>query len=539
MEHESVTKTSSSTAVSPGGRVGSAVDGAAPRDEASQEASDARKRRRRPRRRPKTGEQTVGTGTEGLVVAHEEWDPDRADIPPEEGKTRFQDLDLPSEILHAVSDMGFRYCTPIQAEILPRALLGDDTAGRAQTGTGKTAVFLIAALAHMLRKPITGERRNGCPRALILAPTRELVLQIERDARELSRYTPFHVLALFGGMDYEKQKRMLTDETADIIAATPGRLLDFQRRGDLDLSKIEILVIDEADRMLDMGFIPDVQKIIYATPPKSRRKTMLFSATLTSQITRYASQWMNDAFTAEITPDQVAVDTIDQQVYITTNSEKFALLYNLITREELDRVIVFANRRDQTRDLTEKLQSYSISAALLSGEVDQRKRIKTLEDFRAGKIRVLVATDVAARGLHIDGVSHVVNYHLPLDPEDYVHRIGRTGRAGASGISVSFASEDDSFQLPVIEKFLGRELPCIHPDDDWIELPEGLKPIKIPRAPRPESSRGPRPGGSRSGSSSGSGRSSSSSGSSSGSRTGGRSRSGPPRRSPSGGTTAR
>ena len=266
------------------------------------------------------------------------------------------------------------------------------------------------------------------------------------------------------------------------MVATPGRLLDFNRQGDIRLDKTEILIIDEADRMLDMGFIPDVQRIIRATPPKSRRQTMLFSATLTPEVTRFAAQWTRDPVTVEIEPEQVAVDTVEQVVYITTMEEKFPLLYNMITQQNLERVIVFGNRRDQTRHLTERLKDYGISSALLSGEVAQNKRIHTLEAFRAGKIRVLVATDVAARGLHIEGVGHVVNYNLPLDPEDYVHRIGRTGRAGASGISVSFASEDDSFQIPTIEKFLGRELHCEHPQEEWLTAPP-------PPAGKPASSR--------------------------------------------------
>lgn len=467
-----------------------------------------KRRSRRPRRRggkkpsPEASpegslEAAPGEGPEEAPQpeAAEPWDIGLFQVEPEEGKTRFHDLDLPVEIMHGIADAQFQYCTPIQAALLPHTLQGLDAAGRAQTGTGKTAVFIITMLSHFLRNPATDGRRKGTPRALVLAPTRELALQIEKETKLLSCHTPFKSVAIFGGMDYEKQKRRLTGEVIDIVVATPGRLLDFKRQGDLHLSKVEILVIDEADRMLDMGFIPDVQRIIHYTPPKAQRQTMLFSATLTAEVTRFASQWTRNPVTVEIEPEHVAVDTVNQRVLITTIDEKFTILYNVITRQNLDRVIVFTNRRDQARRLTERLGSYDISCALLSGEVDQKKRVKTLEDFRNGKIRVLVATDVAARGLHVEAVSHVFNYNLPVDPEDYVHRIGRTGRAGTSGISVSFASEDDSFMIPALEKYLGHEIHCEHPDDDMLkELPEPVRPpVALERAARSRPQRGRNP----------------------------------------------
>ncbi|MGE5316052.1 MAG: DEAD/DEAH box helicase [Acidobacteriota bacterium] len=399
----------------------------------------------------------------------EAWDPSEYKVPIEDGKTRFHDLDLPQEIMHAIFLLGFQYCTPIQAEILPKTLAGEDSTGRAQTGTGKTAAFLIGILTHILRKPLDEKRKKGTPRALILAPTRELVMQIQKDAEGLAIFTDIAILTLMGGMDYEKQKTRLQREFIDIVVATPGRLLDFQKKGFLDLGRVEILVIDEADRMLDMGFIPDVRRIIESTPPKAKRQTMLYSATITSDVRNLASRWTKDMSVVEIEPEQVAVDTVDQQVFITTKSEKFTLLYNMITKQNLERVVVFGNRRDETLRLRDKLASHGISCVLLSGDVTQDQRIKRLESFREGKTRVLVATDVAARGIHIEGVSHVVNYNLPDNPEDYVHRIGRTGRAGAMGISVSFASEDDAHELPKIEEYLGRPLECVYPKEEWLE----------------------------------------------------------------------
>jgi ATP-dependent RNA helicase RhlB len=278
------------------------------------------------------------------------------------------------------------------------------------------------------------------------------------------------------------------------VAATPGRLLDFKRKGDIHLSKVEIMVIDEADRMLDMGFIPDVRRIIESTPMKGKRQTLFFSATLTPEVNRLAASWTRDAVEVDVTPPQeITLSTIDQLVYITTDEEKFTLLYNMITLLKWERVMIFANRRDETQFLKDRLAARGIRCGLLSGDVSQEQRVKTLESFRNGRLQVLAATDVAARGLHIEGVSHVVNYSLPQDPQDYVHRIGRTGRAGASGTSVSFATETEAYEIPEIEKFIGRGLKAVHPEPVLLaELPplaEGTE------EPRKRSSRGGRPGG--------------------------------------------
>lgn len=399
-----------------------------------------------------------------------EWSPDLFQVPVTEGKTRFQDLDLPAKLLHGIHDLGFEYLTPIQAEVLPEALKGRDVTGKAQTGTGKSAAFLLALYARFMKNP-KENRRPGVPRALVLAPTRELALQLEKDGKELGKYTPIRIAAIFGGMDYNRQKRILAEQVVDIIVATPGRLLDFSKQGLIRLYKVEALVIDEADRMLDMGFIPDVRQIVYATPKKESRQTLFFSATLSDDVLRLARSWTRDALNVEIEPEVVATESVDRKNYIVTADQKFALLWNILTRQNLDRVMVFTNMRNEARRLTERLKAYQISCAMITGDVAQIKRIKTLENFKKGTFRVLIATDVAARGIHIDGVSHVVNYNLSQDPEQFVHRIGRTGRAGATGISVSFADEEDSFYIPAIEEYIGEPFSCEYPEEDYLQLP--------------------------------------------------------------------
>jgi len=412
------------------------------------------------------------------------WNASQFKVPPAQGKTRFHDFDLPGPLLHVISDLGFKYCTPIQAKILPSTLSGKDASGRAQTGTGKTAVFLITVITRMLNNPIQDKRKPGTPRILVLAPTRELVLQISEEARHLSKYTGLQTISVFGGMDYKKQIKQLSADPVDIVVATPGRLLDFQRRRDITLKKIEVLIIDEADRMLDMGFIPDVRKIIYSTPAKDKRQTLLFSATLTGKITRLASQWTRNSVVVESEPEQIAVDTVEQVVYIVTTIDKFALLFNIVHRQSLKQALVFCNRRDEVRKLAKMLTRHGIKCSTLSGEIPQKKRISRLEDFKTGKIRVLVATDVAGRGIHIQGMDYVINFMLPHDPEDYVHRIGRTGRAGATGTSVSFADEKDAFYIPAIEAFIEQKLNCIEPNKEWLTAPKPIPARKKRRSRR-------------------------------------------------------
>ncbi len=450
----------------------SPADAAAPVD--GEAVRTTAPRRRRSRSRSTFTPVADATASETAVadsatVQPEVWDVASFDVPPQEGQTRFHDLNLPDPLLHAIAELQFNYCTPIQAGILPHTLQQHDALGRAQTGTGKTAAFLITVFTRLLTQPAVKERRHGTPRALVLAPTRELVIQISKDATALAKHTALRVLGVYGGMDYNKQQRLLKETYIDLIIATPGRLLDFHGKHDLHLSQVEVLVIDEADRMLDMGFIPDVRQIVRSTPPKTHRQTLLFSATLSSEVKALAANWTRDPVEVEIEPENKAAQNVEQKVYIMTREQKITLLVNLIQQQNLQRVMVFSNWRDEARRVADMLKAHGIEAALLSGDVPQAKRVKTLEQFRTGEIVALVATDVAGRGIHVEGVSHVINYSLPQDPEDYVHRIGRTGRAGESGTAVSFADEEDSFQLPAIQEYLGKALPCEHPEEALLQ----------------------------------------------------------------------
>jgi ATP-dependent RNA helicase RhlB len=425
-------------------------------------------------------------------VIHEPWDPASFVVEEIEGKTRFQDLGLEPEIMHAVADLGFSYCSPIQAQSLPHALQGKDVVGKAQTGTGKTAAFLTTIIDDLLKNPIPEKRYAGEARALIIAPTRELVIQIAEDAKLLCKYTDLKIHTLVGGMDYVKQQRHLHEDLVDILVATPGRLLDFCGNKDVYLDQLEILVIDEADRMLDMGFIPQVRQIVRQAPKREDRQTLFFSATFTDEVRTLVEQWTFQPITIDIQPENVANDTVEQHVYLVSTEEKYTLLYNLIQQEHAESMIVFANRRDECRDLQEKLLRHGVNAGLLSGEVNQGKRVSTLDAFKNGETKVLVATDVAGRGIHINDISHVVNFTLPEEPEDYVHRIGRTGRAGKSGTSISFACEDDALRLEPIAKLLGKEIKCEQPPEYLL-----LTPPELPPAPRGARDDRPRSSGAR------------------------------------------
>ena len=377
---------------------------------------------------------------------------------------RFQELALPEPLLNAITKLGFEECTPIQGRALPFSLSDYDVTGQAQTGTGKTAAFLITLFTRFWENPPQQRPNLGTPRALVLAPTRELALQIEGDAQGLNRYMDVRTVCVVGGMDFDRQRADLMKGPVDILVATPGRLIDFLDRRDINLSGVECLVIDEADRMLDMGFIPDVRRIVYQTPHKRKRQTLFFSATFNDAVMRLADSWTIDPEHIVVEPESVATDTVEQKFWLVEGSKRQKILLDFINHAEPERAIIFANRRDRTHKLVEYLKKKQISCEGLAGDIPQKKRLSTLNKFKSGELKYLIATDVAGRGIHVDGVTHVINFELPDDAEDYVHRIGRTGRAGSSGTAISFVSEDDAFNLPALEEYLGGPIQCIQPD---------------------------------------------------------------------------
>jgi len=397
------------------------------------------------------------------------WTLDSFPVNPLEGKSRFHDFNIPLPVMRAICSQGFEYCTAIQSKALEDVLAGKDLIGKANTGTGKSAVFLIAIISRLLQERENG-RKKGV-RALVLAPTRELVMQIAKDGEGLAKYCDIAVLPVYGGVDYQKQMDSLRRKRCDVVIATPGRLLDFLGKGVLSLGNCKILVLDEADRMLDMGFIPDVRRIVGRTPDRRERQTMLFSATVPEDVRRLAMQWSVQPIMVEAEPEQMAVETVEQVVYLATQEDKYKILYNLIKQNSDDRILVFANMKSETRKLSDRLKRNGIDCLLLSGDVPQNKRAARLERFRSGQVKILVATDVAGRGIHIEGITLVVNYTLPYEPEDYVHRIGRTGRAGATGRAVSFACDEGAFYLPDIEEYIGRTLECIQPEESLLATP--------------------------------------------------------------------
>lgn len=377
---------------------------------------------------------------------------------------RFDELNLPPAVMAGIQHAGFTHCTPIQEQVLPIALAGSDVAGQAQTGTGKTAAFLIT----LFTKLITCDKRGGekDPRALILAPTRELVAQIEKDALVLGSGTGVSIQAIYGGVDYMLQRKALR-EGVDVVVGTPGRLIDYLKQGVYSLKHIEMLVIDEADRMFDMGFIADLRFILRRMSRYDRRQSLMFSATLNQRVMELAYEFMNLPVKVSVTPNQLTAERVHQELYLISWKEKFPLLLGLLRREEGYRAIIFVNMKRDAEWLEGALAANGVTCRVLSGDVEQRKRIRILEDFKAGHLPLLIATDVASRGLHIEGVTHVFNYDVPQDPEDYVHRIGRTARAGADGRAITLADEDGAFGLEAIYDYIGEKIPVVWPEDDW------------------------------------------------------------------------
>jgi ATP-dependent RNA helicase RhlB len=370
----------------------------------------------------------------------------------------FASLGLKPEVMQGIREAGFVTCTPIQAQTLPLALAGRDVAGQAQTGTGKTAAFLVALYQALLTRPAAPARSRTSVRALVVAPTRELAVQIHRDALVLGAHTGLTHVVVFGGIDYEKQRQQL-GSGCDVLIGTPGRLIDYFKQHVFDLKSAQVLVLDEADRMFDLGFIADIRYIMRRLPAPGRRQSMLFSATLSHRVLELAYEHMNNPELVRIEPDKMTVDRVRQLMYYPSMEEKIPLLIGLLHQSEAVRTMVFVNTKRMAERLEAILKANGFQAQALSGDVPQNKRLRFLRDFHEGKLAVLIATDVASRGLHIPDVSHVFNFDLPQDAADYVHRIGRTARAGAEGDAISFACEDTAVSLPDIEDYIGHKIP--------------------------------------------------------------------------------
>jgi ATP-dependent RNA helicase RhlB len=382
----------------------------------------------------------------------------------------FESLPLPEPVKKGIQAAGFVECTPIQAMALPLALSGKDVAGQAQTGSGKTAAFLIPLFVKLLG----GARPTlpGAPQALILAPTRELAVQIVWDAELLGQFTGLSMLAVYGGVDYQKQRDAL-QKRVNILIGTPGRLIDYLKQGVYELSQVQVLIVDEADRMFDMGFIKDLRFLLRRLPPYHKRQSFLFSATLSYREMELGYEFMNNPVRVAVSPEQVTVKTVEHLLFHVESKEKFRLLLGLLRREAWQRVLIFCNTKFAAERLARNLVRHNYQADLISGDIDQRKRLRIISQFKQGTLPILVATDVASRGLHIESVSIVVNYDLPQDPEDYVHRIGRTARAGAAGKAVSLADEAHVLSLDAIETYIGFKIPVEWPDDSLflVEMP--------------------------------------------------------------------
>ncbi len=399
----------------------------------------------------------------------------------------FSSLGLNDALLESVEDAGFVHCTPIQAATLPLAILGQDVAGQAQTGTGKTAAFLLAALHRLMEAPVPEDEVG--PWTLVIAPTRELAVQIHRDAELLGRYTGLKFAVVYGGTGYDSQRRQL-ESGVDVLIGTPGRLIDYYKQGVYKLSNIEVVVLDEADRMFDLGFITDIRYLLRKMPPPDQRINMLFSATLSNRVMELAYEHMNNPQVVRIEAEHVTADKVRQALYHVSGHDKIPLLLGVLRQQAPKRTMIFVNTKRAADRVTGYLLGNGYEAGVLSGDIPQHKRLRLLESFQRGELPILVATDVAARGLHIADVTHVINFDLPQEREDYVHRIGRTARVGASGDAISFACEEYVYSLPDIEDFIGQKISALPVTE---ELLLEYKPPKRLEHRRPPSSGGDRP----------------------------------------------
>jgi ATP-dependent RNA helicase RhlB len=374
---------------------------------------------------------------------------------------QFSELDVPYEVKQGIEQAGFTICTPVQEEVIPRAVRGEDVAAQAQTGTGKTAAFLISLFSRLIRNPAMD--LGNSPQALIIAPTRELADQIYHEALRLGKFTGFRLLAVYGGIDYQKQMDIL-QKGVDVLIGTPGRLIDYYKQNIYNLKKTRYLIIDEADRMFDMGFIDDLRYLLRKMQPYTKRQSMLFSATLSYRVMELAYEFMNLPEKISITPEKITVEQVEQVLYHVGKHEKIPLLLGLLRKEKPGRTLIFVNTRRAADMVVERLNRNSWKADAITGDIIQKKRLRLLAEFKEGKLPILVATDVASRGIHVEGVTHVINYDLPQDAEDYVHRIGRTARAGATGKALSLADEEYVYSLEGIEKYIGQKIPI-----EWAE----------------------------------------------------------------------
>ncbi len=392
-------------------------------------------------------------------------------------ESSFQQLDLPEDLRRGIADCGFDRMTPVQARSLPITLEGRDLAVQAQTGSGKTAVFLVTIFNRILRHP-RPKTTGVCPRALVITPTRELAVQIASDAAEIGRHLSVRTVAAYGGVDYRQQREAIADGV-DLLIGTPGRLIDYWKQKVYHLRNVEVAVIDEADRMFDMGFVSDIRYLLRRMSRYDQRQSMLFSATISQRVLELSYEYMNAPDLVEITPEQVTAERIEQVLYHVSSRQKFSLLLGLLKREDWTKALVFVNTKRMGNELQERLERNGFPCAVLSGDVSQPHRMKILKRYLNGEVKILVATDVASRGLHVDDISHVFNYDLPLQAEDYVHRIGRTARAGAAGKAISLACDNYVYGLEDIQEYIGTKIPVDWPDEDWFEV----------EVPRPRKSR--------------------------------------------------